>query len=104
MILIWLPNAEMRLDEIYNFYKERSLKVADDLISDIIEAVEPLKDFPQMAAIEPILSDLSVPFRSLVVRNHYKIVYYIDDLKETVFVATVWDCRQHERTLKSDIK
>jgi hypothetical protein len=31
-------------------------------------------------------------YRSLTVKKHYKIVYFVNEEKEEIVVATVWDC------------
>jgi plasmid stabilization system protein ParE len=77
MKLNWTEKADNRVDEIKAYYKEKSIKAAEGIVTDIVAAVEPLIKFPQMAAIEPLLSDLPKSFRSLVVRHIYKIVYYV---------------------------
>jgi plasmid stabilization system protein ParE len=103
MKIYWTHKADARIDEIFDFYNERSPKVAREILIDIKRAVEPLVKFPQMAAIEPILSDLSISFRSLVVRNIYKIIYYVDEKNETINIVTVWDCRQDNKKLKKEV-
>jgi mRNA-degrading endonuclease RelE of RelBE toxin-antitoxin system len=56
-----------------------------------------------MAAIEPILSDLPKTYRTFVVGDNYKIIYYIDNDKNNVKIATVWDCRQDDKKLTKEI-
>ena len=41
--------------------------------------------------------------RALVINRKYKAVYYIDELIDVVFVATVWDCRQNTDKFTEDI-
>ncbi|MDR0823730.1 MAG: type II toxin-antitoxin system RelE/ParE family toxin [Prevotella sp.] len=103
MVINFQPKAEQRLKEIHSFYKQNSKSAADKLLADIKNAVSPLADFPQMAALEPILSDFSISFRSLVVRDNYKIVYFIDEEKEIINIATIWDCRQNPKNLKKEL-
>jgi plasmid stabilization system protein ParE len=101
--IIWLPKAKERVKEIHSFYKEKSKTAADNLKKDIKSSTIPLSNFPQMGTLEPILSDLSESFRSLVVRNNYKIVYFIDEEKEIVYIVTVWDCRQDNKKLREEV-
>lgn len=103
MKLNWTERADNRVDEIKAYYKEKSIKAAERIVSDIVAAVEPLKEFPQMAAIDTLLSDLPKSFRSLVVRHIYKIIYYIDESNDTINIVTVWDCRQDNKRLKEEV-
>jgi plasmid stabilization system protein ParE len=98
--IIWLPKAKKRIKEIYLYYKEKSKSAADRLRKDIKSSTIPLYKFPQMGTLEPDLSDLSVSFRSLVVRGNYKIIYYTDEEKEIINIATIWDCRQDKKKLR----
>jgi hypothetical protein len=52
-----------------------------------------------MAPIEPSLSGRSETFRALLVRNQYKIIYYVDELAGEVVIVTVWDCRRNPEKL-----
>jgi len=103
MEIMWQPKAEQRLKEIYSFYREKSRSAANKLLVDIKNAVFPLAQFPQMAALEPYLSDLPVSFRSLVVRDNYKIIYFIDEDKDIINIVTIWDCRQDDKKLKNEL-
>lgn len=103
MVIDFQPNAENRLKEIHAYYKEKSELAADRILSDIYDALIPLKDFPQMAAIEPLLADFPITFRSLVVRSIFKVIYFIDEEKKVINIATIWDCRQDEKKLKDEV-
>jgi plasmid stabilization system protein ParE len=103
MKINWTEKAEERLDEIYAYYSLKSKKVSMKIVREIKSAVDPLAGFPQMAAIDPLLSDLPKSFRSLIVRRIYKIVYYIDDIGEKINIVTVWDCRQDDKKLRKEV-
>ena len=76
---------------------------ANKILKDIYDAVLPLQNFPQMAAIEPLLSDLPITFRSLIVRSIFKVIYFIDEEKEVINIATIWDCRQDDKRMKDEV-
>ena len=57
MKILWLELAEEDLESIYQFYaKDKSIKAANKIYNDILDATDSLANFPQMA---PIVSDLS---------------------------------------------
>lgn len=103
MVIDFQPKAENRLKEIHAYYKEKSESAANKILKDIYDAVLPLKNFPQMAAIEPLLSDLPITFRSLIVRSIFKVIYFIDEEKEVINIATIWDCRQDDKRMKDEV-
>lgn len=103
MKINWTHKADMRIDEIIDYYKKISPKVAREILLCIKIAVNPLVNFSQMGPLEPNLSGLPVSFRYLVIRDNYKIIYYIDEENETVNIVTVWDCRQDDKKLKNEI-
>jgi plasmid stabilization system protein ParE len=103
MVVIWSDKAKFRVRQIFEFYEQKSLKAASKLVFDIDTAGNSLSKFPQMAPIEPVLSDLPKTYRALVVRDNYKIIYYIDNDKNNVKIATVWDCRQDNKKLRKEV-
>ena len=101
MKIIWSPSAIKNLDIIFEWLKEKNEKAAINIYNELFDSVEKLKDFPQIAAIEPILSDFTLEYRSLIVLN-YKVVYTLND--GTIYISAVWDCRQDPQILKRKIK
>jgi plasmid stabilization system protein ParE len=104
MRVILLPQALRRLDEIFDWVStSNSKEAAARVYNAILDELEILERQPKIAAIETILADLPQQFRSLVINRKYKAVYYIEEAEETVFVATVWDCRRNPENMKLEI-
>lgn len=102
MKIKFLIAAEEHLDDIYNLIAEKNEQAAINLYNDFLNEIERLRDFPQMAAIEPILINETQTFRALIVRHHYKVIYYTEG--DTIYIAAIWDCRQNPKTNKKKIK
>jgi len=98
MKITWLPLAVQNMDDIYDWHAEKSVQAAIKLYNDIYDSIDRLKEQPNMAAIEPILSDLSKTYRSLVVRSNYKVVYYT--VNDIIYISAVWDCRQNPKKMQ----
>ena len=97
MKIFWLELAEEDAEAIYQFYaKDKSVKAANKIYNDILDATDSLADFPQMASIEPELSDDEEESRSLVVQRHFKIIYFIE--YDSIYIAAIGDCRQNPKT------
>lgn len=103
MVIEWSDKAKKRLREIFYYYEnEVSRQTATKIIKEIVLSVEPLKEFPQLAAIEPSLEDMSETFRSVISTPNYKVVYYTD--ADKINIVTIWDCRQNPKKLRREIK
>jgi len=82
MVIIWLPEAQRYLKDIYLFYKtNRSLKAAVKVRNEIYTSVTPLRKFPLMAPVEVFSSKTTQEYRSLLAGKYFKIVYFINDDK-----------------------
>lgn len=102
MVIDWSDKAKKRLREIFYYYeKEASEHKALEIVQKITSSVTPLLEFPEMAAIEPLLKSRRKIYRSLVISKTYKVVYFIEN--EMVNIATIWDCRQSPKKLKKEI-
>ena len=98
MKLIWSEFAAEQLESIYVFIKNKSEIAAVGIYNDILDEVDSLLHFPYMAPVETLLSEFTESYRSLVVRNIYKVVYYINN--DTIYIVAVFDCRQSPEKLK----
>lgn len=98
----FLIAAEEHLDDIYSFIAEKNKQAAIKLYNDFLDEIGRLPDFPQMAAVEPVLINEPQIFRALVVQHNYKVIYYIEG--DTIYIAAIWDCRQNPETNEKKIK
>ena len=99
MKLEWTIPAAMQLENIYHFYYLKSIEAATNIYNDIIDEVDILIKFPEIAAVEPLLADYTHIYRSLIVRKLFKVVYRIED--KTIYIVAVFDCRQDPQKLVS---
>jgi plasmid stabilization system protein ParE len=101
MKLIFAPEVKEDMDNIYYFYAQYNQPYAVELYNRFIEEAENLLKFPKMAQIEDLLSEYPEKYRSLVVQNNYKLVYFVEN--DTINIVAVFDCRQNPEKLKKDI-
>lgn len=101
MTIKFLVAAEEHLDDICNHLAENSEQAAIHLYNDFLDEIERLERFPHMAAVEPLLIDEPQIFRSLVIRHHYKAIYYIEE--DCIYIAAIWDCRQNPENNQTKI-
>jgi plasmid stabilization system protein ParE len=104
MVVIWTPHAERKLDDVHSYYVEHNPQAAKRMVAGIVHASNSLKVFPKRAPL--LLVYRKKRFRELLVqrphRKIHKLIYYIED--KTVYIATVWDCRQNPQKLIDELK
>lgn len=76
MKLVWTKSAAEQLESIYAFIKNKSEAAAVAIYNDILDEADRLLLFPDMASLEPLLSEFVEGYRSLIIRNIYKLVLY----------------------------
>ncbi len=65
---------------------------------------ERLTQHPEIGSPEPLLEGRKYLYRSLIVHKHHKLIYYIDEVKQTVYIADLWDMRREPSRLSRRIK
>ena len=90
--IIWTFESDLDLNEIYEFYFEKSPKVAFQLIQEIVLETEKLVFAKQFQ-----LDEINPNYRRIIVRN-YKVLYRL--IENEIVVFAVFDCRQNPIKLK----
>lgn len=68
----------------------------------IEDYVNCLSNNPYMGAIEPLLAERHVEYRSLVVHEHYKLVYRI--LTDRIYIVDLWNTHREPEILSRRIR
>ena len=78
-------------------------KVAKRFFVHIWDYDSRLAAFPYMGKVEHLLSGLSKEYRSLVVHEHYKLIYRVSEEEDTVYVVALWDTRRNPQDMDADL-
>ena len=98
--IIWSNFAENQLDEIFEYYVEKaSLRVAKNLLQELLTEPNRIVDNPEMFQIEDLLIDREDTYRYLICKN-YKIIYSVDQKLKLIKIADVFDTRQNPTKIK----
>ena len=90
----WTRFAEEKLDQLFTYYSEKAgARIAQKMINEIIDKSLSLENSPRIGQIEPLLSERKEKFRNILHKN-YKLIYWINDLKERIEIVNLFDCRQ----------
>jgi toxin ParE1/3/4 len=88
----WTDRAKKDLRKLFDYYKDDAQNVvAKSVTNHIVRQSMLLESLPLLGLVEPSLEGKKIEYRSLILGNQ-KIIYWIDG--ETVFIATLFDCRQ----------
>lgn len=78
------------------------MKVSNALNRRIEDYVNCLSHNPYMGTIEPLLEGRRWEYRSLVVHEHYKLVYRI--VANRIYIVDLWDTHREPESLSRRIK
>ena len=101
MKLYYTRRALRSLNSIYEFLREKSNRAAAIIHNEILDEIDKLVLFPQMASVEEELQNRRFEYRSLVVHHTYKVIYRIEEQK--IYIVDIWDCRRDPDKLQNNI-
>lgn len=78
LIVHWTDFAKSELKGIFDYHNEKvNLRIAKQIVQQIIEKADNLSHFPEIGAVEELLYDRPQSFRYIISTN-YKILYWIN--------------------------
>ena len=104
MKIAWTIRAQKRVIEILEYsQQEFGNKAADRLARTIEQKTLQLINNPFRGPVELILAkEKQISCRYLLV-NPYKIIYYVDEKEETIFIVTLFLTHQHPSKLNREV-
>lgn len=104
MQVVWKPQASERLEQVAEAGRTQfGERATARFIQNIIQCARLLAAHPYLGPIEPCLSHLPTPYRSLVVHRHYKLIYCVDEAGEEVTIIALWDTRRNPLRMPQDV-
>lgn len=101
--IVWKKRATMQLNNIVAYgLVAFGEKAAKKFYQQIKQYDTLLGKHPHLGQIEPILTLRRQEYRSIVVHEHYKLVYYID--RQYLYITALWDTRREPKQLTTNIK
>lgn len=98
--ILWSNLAELKLKTIFDYYKYKAgEKTAIKISLQIVNSVTHLTSQPESGAIEELLNNREHNFRYIISGN-YKTIYYINQYKNYIVIANVFDSRQNPRKIE----
>jgi len=98
----WNKQSKEHLRQTARYIRQEFGERAMDEFMQVVQHTNDLlADNPRLGFVEPLLSDLTTQYRSIVVRRLNKIVYCIAD--NYIKVVAFWDCRREPQSQASQI-
>jgi toxin ParE1/3/4 len=72
------PKAEEDLDQIFNYYLDKSKSVSMRYFREIIGSIEKLAEFPEIGRVVPEFLDEGIKKYRELIYEHYRIIYRVD--------------------------
>ena len=91
--IIWSNRAKVNLRRIWNFYAEKSINSADNMISGIINTAEQLQVNILYQREDTLLTE-----HRRVIFKHFKIIYKV--YNDNILILQIFDSRQNPNKLK----
>ena len=79
-------------------------RIAEDFVSIIEHNLVLLAENPQMGQRRPELDTPRRQMRSLLVHEHFQLIYYYHESKATVYIVSLWDTRKNPVSLRRRIR
>ena len=102
MRVIWDDDASEKLVNALEYgrdtFGERMMK---KFYARILDYEKLLQSNPRMGKKEPLLEKEPEGYRSIVVHQNYKLVYYIED--ENIYIVDLWDTRREPLTQADNV-
>ena len=105
MKIAWTIQAQRRVIEILEYsQQEFGNKATDRLARTIEQKTLQLINNPFRGPVELILAkEKKISFRYLLV-NPYKIIYYVDEKEESIYIVTLFHTHQHPSKLDKEVE
>lgn len=101
--VIWSKKANKKRIAVLTYGAENfGTKAAQKLNDRIEDYTNLLAANTRMGIVEPLLTQRRHEYRSLVVHEHYKLVYYIKE--DTLYIVDLWDTRREPKGLAHRIR
>ena len=103
MKIIWRQNEKDGYKQIANYIKLKfGIKAKRKFVTEVTEYEKLLCQHPNMASIDPLFETRARTYRSVLINNLSKMVYYLED--DIIYISAFWDCRSNPITQAQQVK
>ena len=93
MTIIWQTEASASFRQIARYIQKRfGRKARLDFTQKVRSAETLMKNQPNVGSIDPLFSDRTIMYRSMIINSLSKMVYCVKD--DAIHIVAFWDCRR----------
>lgn len=78
--------------------------VATKFYNRFMEFAKRLSNNSELGFPEPLLAKRQRKYRSIMINEHFKLVYYCDKNKDIIYIIDLWDTRREPQSLSRRIR
>lgn len=105
MQVIIRATAQRQLDKAIEQGEQMfGVAVATKFYNRFMEFVKRLSDNSELGFPEPLLAGRQRKYRSIMINEHFKLVYYCDKNKDIIYIIDLWDTRREPQSLSRRIR
>jgi plasmid stabilization system protein ParE len=94
--------AQSQWLRILTYYFEMGgASAAEKLQHKYLQKQKRLLKYPESGFPEPLLRDRKIPYRSVIINDYYKVVYYVKG--DLIRISAFWDMRMNPEKLRKTI-
>ena len=99
----WLDRATRGKQNVASYIRRKFGDDRKDVFLQHVRATtQMLKSHPNLGPIDPLFTDRSIAYRSVIIDGLSKMVYFIKD--DTIYIAAFWDTRREPTALASQVR
>lgn len=99
----WHPRARIGREQVADYIRERfGARHVKKFRQSVDQTVRMIMRHPEIGSIDPLFVDRPRTYRSVIIDNLSKIVYFVEG--DVIYIAAFWDCRRDPSTEADSVK
>ena len=105
MKIIWQTNAKNGKAQVSSYiYRHFGIKRLKQFKQEVDRSVKMLMLHPNMGIMDPLFANRPMAYRSIIINGLSKMVYCVDNDKETINIVAFWDTRREPKSQADQVK
>ena len=97
--------ARQKIRETARYIRsEFGKRYRDDFLYKVQETRQYLATNPHLGSMEPLLSNRPMAYRSVVINKLNKMIYYISNTDDVIYIVDFWDTRREPNAQAAQVK
>ena len=103
MKVVWDPEAKEARTQVANYIRRQfGSKRKTRFLQEVRDMTQQLKRSPGIGQIDPLFSDRTRTYRSVIINGLNKLVYFVSD--DILYIAGFWDTRMDDEEQATNVK